>query len=283
MIIIENLEKNYSGFALRISMELPEGKVSGLVGKNGAGKTTAIKAILGLIRKDGGSVNVFGKDAQSLSAQDKEKIGAALSDSGFSGYLTAENIVRILKNMYPLFEEDRFRELCRQLSLPMDKYVKDYSTGMKAKLKVITAITHQAKLLIMDEPTSGLDVEARNEILDILREYLAEHEDCSILISSHISSDLEGLCDDIYLINDGKIMLHEDTDNLLGKYGVLKVTDEVYETLDKSHILASRREKFGYRLFTDEKQYYAENYPGIVVENGSIDDLILIMAGGKTK
>ena len=283
MITIENLTKNYSDFSLNISLDIPEGTVSGLVGRNGAGKSTTIKAILNLIRPDGGKVIVFGKAAAELTSEDKQQLGVALSDSGFSGYLKIRDIKAILKNMYPSFEEDRFMQLCQKLSLPLDKPVKEFSTGMKAKLRVITAITHKARLLIMDEPTSGLDVEARNEILDILRNYLAENEDCSILISSHISSDLEGLCDDIYLIHDGRILLHEDTDNLLSRYGIIKVNEEMFNTIDKSHILSWRRESFGYSLFTDEKQYYLENYPGIIVEDGNIDDLILIMAGGQRK
>ena len=280
MITIENLTKNYSDFSLNISLNIPDGTVSGLVGRNGAGKSTTIKSILGLIKPDSGKVQVFGKNVDELTSEDKQQLGVALSDSGFSSYLKIKDIKNILKNLYPSFEEDRFISLCRQLSLPLDKQIKEFSTGMKAKLRVIVAITHKARLLIMDEPTSGLDVEARNELLDILRNYLVENEDCSILISSHISSDLEGLCDDIYLIHDGKILLHEDTDNLLARYGILKVSEEMFNTIDKSHVLSWRKEAFGYSLFTNEKQYYIENYPGIIVENGNIDDLILVMAGG---
>ena len=181
------------------------------------------------------------------------------------------------------FDEKHFLDLCSTLNLPLDKQVKDFSTGMRAKLRVITALCHKAKLLIMDEPTSGLDIEARNEILDMLRSYLAENEDCSILISSHISSDLENLCDDIYLIHDGKMILHEETDEILERYGVLKVDEKTFEKMDKSHILSSRKESFGYSCFTDEKQYYADNYPGIIIEKGSIDDLILMMTKGERK
>ena len=119
------------------------------------------------------------------------------------------------------------------------------------------------------------------EILDMIRDYLAENEDCSILISSHISSDLEGLCDDLYMIHDGKVVLHEDTDRILSSYGVIKTDEAGYETLDKEHILGTRKESFGYSCFTDERQYYEENYHGLVVEKGSIDDMILILGGKK--
>ena len=281
MISIENLVKKYDGFELNISLEIPSGKVSGLVGKNGAGKSTTIKSILGLVKPNSGKVVLMGKDVTDITARDKQKLGVALSESGFSGYLTVKDVIDIMKNMYQDFNADSFRKLCRKFDLPMDKRIKDFSTGMKAKLRVLTALSHKASLLIMDEPTSGLDVEARNEILDMLRDYLVENEDCSILISSHISSDLEGLCDDIYLIHKGRIILHEDTDKILSNYGILKMDGETYEKMDRSHILEAKKESYGYRCLSDEKQYYVENYPGIVVENSGIDDLILMLTGGK--
>ena len=281
MISIENLVKKYDGFELNISLEIPSGKVSGLVGKNGAGKSTTIKSILGLVKPNSGKVVLMGKDVTDITARDKQKLGVALSESGFSGYLTVKDVIDIMKNMYQDFNADSFRKLCRKFDLPMDKRIKDFSTGMKAKLRVLTALSHKARLLIMDEPTSGLDVEARNEILDMLRDYLVENEDCSILISSHISSDLEGLCDDIYLIHKGRIILHEDTDKILSNYGILKMDGETYEKMDRSHILKAKKESYGYRCLSDEKQYYVENYPGIVVENSGIDDLILMLTGGK--
>ncbi len=283
MIQINGLKKKYKDFTLDLTLDLPKGRVSGLVGKNGAGKSTTLKAILGLIQTDEGSVKVFGKDAFSLTSEDKQRLGVALSDSSFSGYLTVDAVKNILKNMYHSFDEEKFLDLSEKMKLPLNKQIKEFSTGMKAKLKVIAALCHKAKLLIMDEPTSGLDVEARNEVLDILREYLAQDDEVSLLISSHISSDLEGLCDDIYLIDEGRLLLHEQTDELLDKYGVIKADEETFEKLEKDHILAYKKEKFGYSLFTDEKEYYRENYPDLIVENGNIDDLILIMTGGKKK
>ena len=283
MIQINGLKKKYKDFTLNLTLDLPKGRVSGLVGKNGAGKSTTLKAILGLIQTDEGSVKVFGKDAFNLTSEEKQQLGVALSDSSFSGYLTVDAVKNILKNMYHSFDEEKFLDLSEKMKLPLNKQIKEFSTGMKAKLKVIAALCHKAKLLIMDEPTSGLDVEARNEVLDILREYLAQDDEVSLLISSHISSDLEGLCDDIYLIDEGRLLLHEQTDELLDKYGVIKADDETFEKLEKDHILAYKKEKFGYSLFTDEKEYYRENYPDLIIENGNIDDLILIMTGGKKK
>ncbi len=279
MITIENLVKKYRDFELNVSLEIPDGQVCGLVGKNGAGKSTTIKSILGLVRPDSGKVIVMGKNVADMKANDKQNIGVALAESGFSGYLTVNDVIAILKNMYEDFDEDYFRHLCIRFDVPLGKVIREFSTGMKAKVRVLSAISHKAKLLIMDEPTSGLDVEARNDILDILREYLKENEDCSILISSHISSDLENLCDDIYLINDGKIILHEDTDRILSSYAILKVDEETYGKMDRSYVLKEKKESYGYRCLTDQKQFYMENYPEIVMENGSIDDLILMLTG----
>ena len=219
--------KKYDGFQLDCTMTVEEGCVTGLIGRNGAGKSTAFKAALGLIRVDGGSVTLDGKDVTKLPAGEKENIGVVLSDSGFSGYLDIKDVVCILKSMYKNFRKEEFLERCKQFGLPLDKQIKDFSTGMKAKLKVLVAMSYGAKLLILDEPTSGLDVVARDEILDMLRDYM-ECEGNSILISSHISSDLESLCDDVYMIDNGKIVLHEETNVLLDEFGVLKVTDAQY-------------------------------------------------------
>ena len=263
MIEIRQLQKDYQDFHLDCSLRVEDGMITGLAGKNGAGKSTTFKAILGLIRADGGEVEVFGK-------KDREQMGVVLSDSGISEYLTVEDLIPVMKNLYTKFDEKSFRERCERFNLPCHKKIKDFSTGMKRKLQINLALSHEAKLLILDEPTAGLDVSAREELLDMLREYM-EPGDRSILISSHIATDLEGFCDDIYLINDGKIVLHEDTDVLLGKYGVLKVTEEQYWKIDRKYIIAVRKEEYGY-----EKQFYLENYPDIVVEKSGIDELILM-------
>lgn len=279
---LENVEKHYEQFDLKCSLEVHEGCVTGLIGQNGAGKSTTFKAILGLVNTDGGKIEVFGKEMKELSAKDKEEIGVVLSDSGFSGYLTVKDILPILTSMYSTFDKNDFQKKCRHFSIPMDRKVKEFSTGMKAKLKVLVAMSHNAKLLILDEPTAGLDVIARDELLDLMREYM-EREDASILISSHISSDLEGLCDDIYMIHEGQIVMHEETDRLLGDYGVLKVTAEEYDKLDKRYILKRRKENYGYSCLTDEKQYYLDNYRGITVEKGNIDEVITMMIRGEGK
>lgn len=281
MVEVDNLVKQYEDFSLNISLNIPGGVISGIIGKNGAGKSTLIKSILGLINPTSGNVKVFGKEVNKLTTTDKYDIGVAMAEAGFSMYLTVKDVAAILKKMYPSFQTDFFADKCKQLRIPMNKQIKEFSTGMKAKLRVLVAISHEARLLILDEPTAGLDIEARNEILDMLREYMAKDDSRSIMISSHISSDLEGLCDDIYLIHDGRLLLHEEIDNIMSNYALVKVNKNDYETMDKTYFLATKQENFGYVCLTNQKRYYLENYPKVVVENGNIDELILMMTGGK--
>lgn len=280
MIRMQDVRKKYGDYEFRMSMEIPHGRISGLVGKNGAGKSTAIKLMLGLAKPDSGSISVLGSAGRELSPAVKQKIGVSLAESGFSSQLSIEDMKHILSKMYREFDRQLFTKQCEKMKLPEKKKMKDFSTGMKAKLKVLTALTHNADLLILDEPTAGLDIEARNEILDLLREYVTYNEKSSILITSHIATDLESLCDDIYLIHDGKMIIHEDTDVILEQYGVLKVSEEQYKKLDQKAILKSRRESYGYACFTSDRKFYQENYPGIVVEKGGVDELILMMTGG---
>lgn len=280
LIKLDNVEKQYLQFHLNCSLEVLEGCVTGLIGPNGAGKSTTFKTILGLVRPDSGRLELFGKPCGALTLQDRGQMGVVLSDSGFSGYLSVKDIVPVMAHLYEDFQKESFLKKCERFGLPLNKKIKDFSTGMKAKLKVLAAMSHNAKLLILDEPTSGLDVLAREEILDMLREYMIPG-DRSILISSHISSDLEGLCDDFYLIDQGRIVMHEETDVLLGEYGLLKVTEAQYEALDKTWLLRRKRESYGYSCLTGQKQFYEENVPGIAIEKGTIDEVITMMIKGE--
>ncbi len=281
MLKINGLVKKYGDFTLDCTMEVRKGCITGLVGENGAGKSTTFKAALGLISYDAGEISLLGKEPVALTEKDKEKLGVTLAESGFSGYLKVKDIVPVLNAMYPEFDRSGFLNLCSKFGVPLDKYIKEFSTGMKAKLKVLAAITHNADFLIMDEPTTGLDVMARDRILNLFRVYMEKDENRSILISSHISSDLEGLCDDIYMIHNGQIILHEETDVLLNEYGLIKADENQYRKLEKEYILRVRKETFGYACLTSQKQYYMENYPDLVVEKGSLDEVITMMIGGE--
>ena len=277
MIKLENVTKSYASFNLNVSLEVLKNRITGIIGQNGAGKSTTFKLMLGLVEKDSGSITICGS---SYTKEVAQNVGVVLAVSGFSGYLTIQDLIPIQKALFTNFDESYFIKQCEKFGLPRNKKIKEFSTGMKVKLKVIVAMSHHASLLILDEPTSGLDVVARDEVLELLRDFML-CEDHSIVISSHISSDLESLCDDLYMIHDGNIVLHEDTDVLLSDYAVLKVTAEEYVSLDRSHVLRFKKEKYGYRLLVKQKQFYVDNYPNISIENSSIDDVLYMMIRGE--
>ncbi len=281
MLKINNLQKSYKNFSLDISFEVKSGQITGLIGQNGAGKSTAFKAALGLISIDGGSITVLGKDIKAFTAADKQNLGVVLSDSGFSGYLTIKDIIPVISAMYKSFDKDFFEKQIQKFGLTKSKKIKEFSTGMKAKLKVLVAISHNARLLILDEPTAGLDVVAREELINMLKDYMAAGRDRAVLISSHISSDLESLCDDIYMIDDGKIVLHEDTDVLLSDYALLKFDKSQYDTVDKQYIMYKINVNGGIDCLTSKRQFYAENYPEIAIEKGNIDNVITTIIKGE--
>lgn len=277
---LRQVQKAYSDFKLNCSMEVRSGQVTGLIGRNGAGKSTTFKAVLGLIQIEQGSVLIDDVDVKRWDAKDKQRLGVVLSESGFSSYLTVADVIKIMSAMYEKFDKQAFEKLCKKFSIPLKKTIREFSTGMKAKLKVLIAMSHKAELLILDEPTTGLDVMAREEILDLLHSYMQDEKN-SILISSHISSDLESLCDDIYLIEDGRIILHEETHVLLDEYGIIKVSREQYEAMDKTYLMSVKEESYGYRCLTKEKQFYLENYPELTIEKGSIDGVYSVLVQGK--
>ena len=274
MLKLENAEKSYGNFHLKCSLEVAPGQITGLIGENGAGKSTTFKMILNLISADCGTIRVMGKRPEELTAEDKEQIGVVLPDSGFSEYLRIKDVAGILRQFYHTYEEEAFLEMCRHMGLPLDKKISEFSTGMKAKLKLAAAMSHEVKLLILDEPTAGLDVVARDEILETLQQYMEQHQDCAIIISSHISTDL-------YMIHQGNIILHEETDVLLSNYGILKVEEKVYPSLEKEYLLRRKRESYGYSVLTDKRQFFRENYPEMVLEKGNIDEVITMMVKGE--
>ncbi len=281
LVEMKHVKKHYRDFSLDCSLQLKEGCITGLIGANGAGKSTAFKAILGLIRPEEGEITVLGEKGSSLTGKIKEEIGVVLPESSFSRYLKVKQIVPVMKELYSRFDREYFLEQCRRFSIPEDKVLKEFSTGMLAKLKILLALSYRPRILILDEPTAGLDVLTRDELLSVFREYMEESEERGILISSHISSDLEGLCDDMYMIHQGRIIMHEETDVLLDEYGILKVSADEYRQLDKRFLLKRKKENFGYSCLTKEKHYYMENYPSFVVEKCSLDEVISIMVKGE--
>lgn len=272
MLKMQNVKKTYKDFQLDVSLEIKSGTVVGLLGENGSGKTTVFKALLGLISIDEGFI---------YSVEDKNDVGVVFSDSMLSQYYTVKDISTILKAFYKHFDEKFFLTKAVEMKLPLKKTIKKFSTGMKAKLKVLMALSHQAKVLILDEPTTGLDISARMDIYDMLRDYMEEDESRTILISSHITNDLDTLCDEIYIINDGKINFHEDIDRINETYGLIKCSEKEWQTLDKQFISNYCKEKWGYGAITNEKQFYLENYPKMIIENINLDDILLMNIKGE--
>lgn len=269
-INISNLTKNYNGFKLdNVSFSLPQGCILGLIGENGAGKSTTIRSILGSIKYDG-NIEVLG---QPISAKLKNRIGVVLDEVGFPDKLNASDINKIMKNLFSNWDEKLYNEYLDKFDLPKNKAFSDFSKGMKMKLGIAVALSHHAELLILDEPTSGLDPLVRDEIIDILNDFTRE-ENHSILISSHIVSDLEKLCDYIAFMHKGKLMLCEEKDNLLEQYVFINTTEDQLAELDENAIKGKRSNKWSTEAIVD-KNLIPQSFTTKPV---SIEDLFVFMA-----
>lgn len=281
VIEIKNLCKKYNGFELKnISLDVPRGMIMGLIGENGAGKTTTIKAILNVINSYDGEIKVFGKDSKIYEKQIKEEIGVVLDDSFLSEYLTPCDINKIMKKLYKNWDEKLYFKYIEEFKLPKDKISKEYSSGMKMKLKIATAISHNPKLLILDEPTAGLDPIARNEILDIFQDFIQDEEH-SILVSSHITSDLEHIADYITFINNGEIVLTKTRDELLENYGIVKCSKEEFERIDKKDYIKCRKNRYEYDILVENKEEFKIKYDIQIIDKPSIEDIMVIYVKGE--
>ena len=221
LLSLKNLQKNYPGFSLDVSMEVEEGQITGLIGANGAGKSTTFKIILGLVHPDAGEIRLFNKDMEQISQKEKADIGATLSDSGFSNCLTVKQIVHILTETYEKFDREMFEKRCSLFSIPMDKKLKEFSTGMKAKLKVLTATSFDARLLVLDEPTAGLDPKGRDEILDQISE-LHKARGITIILVSHSMEDVAKYVERLIVVNRGQIAFDDTPREVFSHYQELE-------------------------------------------------------------
>ena len=273
-IEISNLTKTYPGFKLdNINLTLPKGYIMGLVGDNGAGKSTTMKLLLNTIRRDSGSVKVLGKDNSKKDFREvKEEIGIVLDEATFPEVLNAKQVNKLMKYSYKNWSEKEFFTYINRFSLPLTKPFKDYSRGMKMKLAISVALSHKSRLLILDEPTSGLDPIVRDQILDILNEYTRDEEN-SILISSHITGDLEKICDYIAFLHKGKLVLLEEKDRLLYEYGVIHVSKEEIKRLPKDAIVSKKESPYGVDALVLKKRIPTS----IQVERPSIEDIFIYM------
>ena len=280
-IELQNVSKKYKDFELKnVSFCVPEGCIVGLIGENGAGKTTTIKSILNITKADG-VVKIFGKDNKKEESKIKEQIGVVLDDSFLSDYLTAKQIHSIMKDVYKTWDENKFFQLLKQFQLPTDKMIKDFSSGMKMKLKIATAIAHNPKLLILDEPTSGLDPVVRNEILDIFRNYIEEDATRSILLSTHITTDLEHISDYIVFMEKGKILFHLPTNELLENFGIIKCGKEDFSRLEEKDYINYKKEKYQYEILTADKSNIRKKYNITTIDKPSIEDIMLLYIKGE--
>ena len=280
-IELKNVSKSYKGFTLKnISFNVPQGSIVGLIGENGAGKTTTIKSILNITNAEG-SVTIFGKDSKKAEKEIKNEIGVVLDDSFLSDYLTAKHVNSIMKDVYKTWNEGKYINLLKQFDLPKDKLIKDFSSGMKMKLKIATAIAHNPKILILDEPTSGLDPVVRNEILDIFRKYIEEDETRSILLSTHITSDLEHISDYIVFIEKGKMVFDLPTNELLENYGIIKCSKEDFSRLDEKDYIKYKKEKYQYEVLTSNKDTIRRKYNITTIDKPSIEDIMLFYIKGE--
>lgn len=279
---VKNLCKKYDGFELKnINIELPKGMILGLIGENGAGKTTTIKSILNLIKSNSWEIKIFGLNVRENEKKVKEDIGVVLDDSFFSEYLNPTDINKIMKNIYKNWDEKLYFKYLENFKLPKNKISKEFSSGMKMKLKITVALSHHPKLLILDEPTSGLDPVARSEILDIFQDFI-QNEENSIFVSSHITSDLEHIADYITFINNGEIVISKTRDELLEKYGIVKCSKLEFEKIDKNDYVKFKVNKYEYDVLVEDKIKFKRKYDFQIIDKPTLDEIMLIyIKGGK--
>ena len=278
---IKNLSKKYKGFELKnVNIKLPKGMIMGFIGENGAGKTTTIKSILNIINRDSGEIKIFGLDNKENERKIKEDIGVVLDDSFLSEYLNPSDINKIMKNIYKDWDEKLYFKYIEDFKLPKEKISKEYSSGMKMKLKIAVALAHHPKLLILDEPTSGLDPVARNEILDIFQEFIQD-ENKGIFVSSHITSDLEHIADYITFINNGEIIFTKTRDELLENYGIVKCSEEQFKKIDKKDYIKYKKNRYEYDVLIEDKYEFKKKYDISVIDKPTIEDIMLIYIKGE--
>ena len=281
IVEIKNLNKNYKDFSLKnISFNIKEGTIVGLIGENGAGKTTTIKSMLNII-KSSGEIQIFGKNINNFEKEIKEEIGVVLDDSFLSYYLTPKKVNMVMKDIYKKWSSKKFKEYLKIFNLPENKIINDFSSGMKMKLKIATAMAHSPKLLILDEPTSGLDPVVRNEILDIFRKYIEEDETRAILISTHITSDLENISDYIILIENGEIIFNKETGEILENYGIVKTTKNEFTKIDKNDYISYKKGKYQYEVLVEDKEKFKNKYNGYVIDKPNLEEIMLFYIKGE--
>ena len=274
-IEISNLRKCYDGFTLdNISFNVPRGSVMGFIGQNGAGKSRTIRAILNIIKTDGGSVKLLGMDHIQDEAQIKEQIAAVFDECPFHDSFKAKQLDILFRGLYRNWDGKKFYEYLERFQLPQKKKIGEFSKGMKMKMQIAAALSHDAKLLVMDEPTTGLDPVVRNEILDIFREYLSD-EGKSILLSSHITSDLDKIADCVTFIDKGKLLLTGYKDDILENHGLMRCSKEDYKEIEPEDIVSARINEYSVDIMVDDRDRMCRKYSGILFEKTNLEEIML--------
>lgn len=279
---IENLKKKYdnSDFELKnVTFSVPYGAIVGFVGENGAGKTTTISAVLNTIQKDGGSVKILGQELTDVNIAIREDIGVVFDASNFSENLTTTKLGKVMSGIYKQWQHPLFLDLLRQFNLPTDKKMKTFSRGMTMKLAIAAALAHQPKLLILDEATSGLDPIVRDEILDVFLDFVKDEEH-SILLSSHITTDLEKIADYITFIHDGNTILTAKKDDLLYHYGIIRCKAEQFDKIDKKEMLAFRKKEYQTDVLISDRSIIERKYNDLVIDNATIEEIMILLVKG---
>lgn len=281
-IEIKNITKEYdTKFKLgEINLNIPSGQISGLIGENGAGKTTLIKLILNIIKPTTGNIKIFNKDYLKDENLVKEDIGIVLDNMFLPEILNPKDINLIMKDIYKKWDSSLYFSYLDRFQIPLDKQIKTFSKGMRKKLEIATALSHSPKLLILDEPTSGLDPVIRNEVVEIFLDFIKDEEH-TILLSTHITTDLEHIADTIIFINEGKILLEDTKDNIIDNYGILKCNIDDFSKIDKQDILSFKKNKYDYHILINNKSKLKKKYKDYIIDKITLEDLMILMIKGE--
>lgn len=281
IISIQNLTKQYPDFTLKnIDLEIPKGMIMGLIGENGAGKSTLINLILHEINKQSGSIQIFGKDMEKHEKEIKQDIGIVFDECNFIESFHADNLDAIMRHIYTNWDSAYYVSLLKQFSLPRKKKIKDYSKGMKMKLSLASALAHHPKLLILDEATSGLDPIMRDEILNILQDFIQDEEH-TVLLSTHITSDLEKIADYITFLHDGRILFSTTKDELLYEHGILHCGEALFQKIESSERIAYRKEDYEWKVLLKNRKRIQQRFPDVIIDQPTIEDIMLFHIKGE--
>lgn len=282
ILYVENLSKHYPGFSLDVTFALPKGSIMGLVGANGAGKSTTLRLLLGLAQPDGGRRVVLGQEDLNRSPAVREEVGVVFDECSFPEILTPAQLGKVLARLHPRWDDGEYRRLLERLELPRGKAVKEFSRGMKMKLSIAAALSHRPRLLLLDEPTSGLDPIVRGQVLDLFQDFIQD-EERGILLSSHITSDLERIADYITFMSRGRVLLTEEKDTLVEVYGVIRGPAARMGEVTPGDALGLTATGHGFEGLVRDREAMARKYPDFILDRADLDEIILFLTREEAK